>query len=133
MKYERLTKYNEYTHNAEVYAFTVGNEDVYFDGIDIVGNENSSLAQETIDKLAELEDKIENGTLVELPCKVGDTVWYIKVDGEVIWVDEMVVKGFEFSKCNEVIFIVGTYREKAGKIYKTKAEAEKKLKELKGK
>lgn len=25
-----------------------------------------------IHRLAELEDKIENGTLVELPCKVGD-------------------------------------------------------------
>lgn len=26
-----------------------------------------------LNRLAELEDKIENGTLVELPCKVGDT------------------------------------------------------------
>ena len=26
-------------------------------------------------KLAELEDKLENGTLIELPCKVGDTVY----------------------------------------------------------
>lgn len=26
-------------------------------------------------RLAELEDKIENGTLIDLPCKVGDTVW----------------------------------------------------------
>ena len=26
-------------------------------------------------RLAELEDKIENGRLVELPCKVGDTVY----------------------------------------------------------
>ena len=28
-----------------------------------------------INRLAELEDKIENGTLVELTCKVGDTVY----------------------------------------------------------
>lgn len=28
---------------------------------------------EILHRLAELEDKIENGTLVELPCKVGDT------------------------------------------------------------
>lgn len=34
--------------------------------------------QEIINRLAELEDKIENGTLVEFPCKVGDTVWYAK-------------------------------------------------------
>lgn len=26
-----------------------------------------------LNRLAELEDRIENGTLVELPCKVGDT------------------------------------------------------------
>ena len=28
-------------------------------------------------RLAELEDKIENGTLVELPCKVGDTIYEV--------------------------------------------------------
>lgn len=28
-----------------------------------------------IHRLAELEDKIENGTLVELPCKVGDIIY----------------------------------------------------------
>lgn len=33
--------------------------------------------QEAVNRLAELEDKIENGTLVELPCKVGDTVYVI--------------------------------------------------------
>lgn len=27
-------------------------------------------------RLAELEDKIEDGTLVELPCKVGDTLYF---------------------------------------------------------
>ena len=27
------------------------------------------------ERLAELEDKIENGTLIELPCKVGDKVY----------------------------------------------------------
>lgn len=29
-------------------------------------------------RLVELEDKIENGTLIELPCKVGDTVYFIE-------------------------------------------------------
>ena len=28
-------------------------------------------------RLAELEDKIENGTLIELPCRVGETLWEI--------------------------------------------------------
>lgn len=30
-----------------------------------------------INRLAELEDKIENGTLVEPPCKVGDTIYEV--------------------------------------------------------
>lgn len=30
---------------------------------------------EILHRLAELEDKIDNGTLVELPCKVGDMVY----------------------------------------------------------
>lgn len=29
------------------------------------------------ERLAELEDKIENGTFIELPCKVGDTIYEI--------------------------------------------------------
>nr|DAU28837.1 MAG TPA: hypothetical protein [Caudoviricetes sp.] len=28
-------------------------------------------------RLAELEDKIENGTLVDLPCKAGDTIYEV--------------------------------------------------------
>lgn len=28
-------------------------------------------------RLAELEDKLVSGQLVEMPCKVGDTVWYV--------------------------------------------------------
>lgn len=31
---------------------------------------------ETYNRLAELENKIENGTLRELPCKVGDIIYY---------------------------------------------------------
>lgn len=30
-----------------------------------------------VDRLCYLEDCIENGTLVFLPCKVGDTVWFV--------------------------------------------------------
>ena len=38
---------------------------------------------EKLNRLAELEDKIEQGTLIELPCKVGDTVY--QTDGEIIY------------------------------------------------
>ena len=37
-----------------------------------------------VTRLAKLEDKIENGTLIELPCKVGDTVCkYYKVENDI--------------------------------------------------
>ena len=36
--------------------------------------------QDLIDRLGELEEKIENGTLVELPCKVGE-IMYEVIDG----------------------------------------------------
>lgn len=34
-----------------------------------------------IDRLAELEDKIESGKLVEMPCEVGDTVYCLIATG----------------------------------------------------
>lgn len=37
-------------------------------------NDNMSIWN-AIHRLAELEDKIEQGTLIELPCKVGDTMY----------------------------------------------------------
>ena len=32
---------------------------------------------EVLHRLADLEDKIENGMLVELPCKAGDTIYEV--------------------------------------------------------
>lgn len=32
--------------------------------------------EEVLDRLAELEDKIEQGLMIELPCKIGDIVAY---------------------------------------------------------
>lgn len=89
-------------------------------------------------RLAELEDKIENGNLIDLPCKVGDSVWLIyenQVEIAVIWrialtptynefkwfipYDETQPKDTGIFKTNEI-----------GKtVFLTKAEAEAKLKE----
>lgn len=38
---------------------------------------NLPINEELYDRLYELENAIENGTLVELPCKVGDTVYEV--------------------------------------------------------
>lgn len=43
---------------------------------------------EAIDRLAELEDKIEQGKMIELPCKVGDDVYFV-VQHEEDWVMEI--------------------------------------------
>ena len=44
-------------------------------------NDMTACDEEIINRLAELEDKIENGTLIEMPCKVGDTVWCLIAQG----------------------------------------------------
>lgn len=41
------------------------------------GYANSKMLSQYRDRLCYLEDCIENGTLVFLPCKVGDTFWLV--------------------------------------------------------
>ena len=108
---------------------------------------------EVLQRLAELEDKIENGTLIELPCKVGTTVYQIYKDCSNClhfketgweydcWCDfdsEESKTMFEFDGDNDCVYIIEetefTYNhiKDFGKdLFLTKAEAEAKLKELK--
>lgn len=82
-------------------------------------------------RLYELEDKIENGTLVELPCKVGDTVFTI--EGGII--EEHEVMGI-LVQFEELFFKILRKRDLVCKfwgsrsVFLTKAEAESKLVEL---
>jgi len=97
-----------------------------------------------INRLAELEDKIENGTLVELPCKVGDKLFIIaKLVNSGEWVlsndysvGDFIVTDIYLNINREPKFKVNSYTIKLsdfGKtIFLTKTEAEKKLRELKG-
>ena len=86
-----------------------------------------------IKRLGELEDKIENGTLVETPCKVGDTVYFVP-QSDVIEVGY--VKGISIQ--NDGIWIACHYASglsywhsyKYENLYFNYAEAEAKLKEL---
>ena len=97
--------------------------------------------QDLIDRLYELEDKIENGTLVELPCKVGE-IMYEVVEGmpiqewkiESICFDRAYPKGViwaertrDFARWKFWIEDYGT------KWFTDKSEAEAKLKKLKEK
>lgn len=104
-------------------------------------------------KLAEYEDAEEQGLLVRLPCKVGDTVWvvtspinvfdYDKYDGDVEYeVYESFLSSVSYYASGEQFriyakvtnsFIAAYFREcDFGKsIFFTREEAEKKLEELK--
>ena len=93
---------------------------------------------EYIDRLCYLEDCIENGTLVFLPCKVGDEFWcfaeyYSLSDG---WVNE--IARHTVSKIcirNNVIYLYDENDEEYDTsdiiLYFTKEAAEKALEELK--
>lgn len=79
-------------------------------------------------QLWELENKIENGTLIELPCKVGDTVYAIEEDSieeyEVLGVliqDEFFVKLFRKRD-----FVCKFWGSRS--VFLTREEAEAKLK-----
>ena len=92
-----------------------------------------------VKRLGELEDKIENGTLVELPCKVGDVIYEIIGD---TCIDEWEIENICFNRTypKGVIWAERTrdlahwkfWIEDCGtKWFVTKTEAEKRLGELK--
>lgn len=76
-------------------------------------------------QLWELENQIENGTLIELPCKVGTKVYYAA--------DLTISKFFKTTTVYDIVEMyftldmLGTYQNCW---FLTKAEAEQKLKEL---
>lgn len=85
-------------------------------------------------RLQELENKIKNGTLVELPCKVGDMIYFET------WEDNatkyMGVKGHKVAGFEINAFIKGKYgktyipiKHYLKSVFPTKEEAENKLAE----
>lgn len=93
---------------------------------------------EMYDRLAELEDKIEDGRLVELPCKVGDKLYLVYSPfGDI---DEWEITDIQIGNVNLFrLGIKGTdayaavlFKELGEYAFITKAEAEARLKELRG-
>ena len=94
---------------------------------------------EAINKLAEYEDLEEQGLLLRLPCKVGDTV-YIKMASycDIKYAEAEVRDFTHFTSCGFCVVITSKYFDKQnipfsefGKtVFLTQAEAEKKLKEM---
>ena len=80
-------------------------------------------------RLAELEDKIEAGTLIEIPCKVGDNAVAI--------IDTLAYPNAIYNvKLKDLAYIVEDENgdvtfQHITRIFGTKAEAEKRLEEIK--
>lgn len=108
--------------------------------------EPNSILSKVTNRLADLEDRIENGTLRFIPCKVGDTVYmpwgYDGVFGVAnltvtkISIDEKCVdtnlESDVFGYLRKYDFGVFEFTDFGKKIFLTKPEAEQKLKELGG-
>ena len=109
--------------------------------------ENCKTINDVIDKLTEYEDLEEQGRLIKLPCKVGDTVYVNGVLGcgeaeryRVIRVDYHSTLGtgrnefyIEALLCTDPDSSIAFYDKQFGKtVFLTKSEAEAKLKELRG-
>lgn len=103
----------------------------------IGGNAVSDYSNKQIlEHLAYLEDKQEQGLLIELPCKVGGTVYFISRE-EII---PVLVDGFGINENG--LFICGTNEEHFGysrltppakNLYLTRSEAEEALSKMGGK
>ena len=107
--------------------------------------ENCKTIDDVINKLAQYEDLEEQGRLIKLPCKVGDTVYYIS-EGfiepctvETIFISDYTDKDGNCSYIAEIHYdredcpYVSTeiYFTDIGKtVFLTQAEAEQKLKEM---
>jgi len=98
---------------------------------------------EIYERLAELEDLIEQGLLVKLPCKVGDTVYHISsktIHAEVVTKVRCEITNGKIDLLNSRIFTLDIYDKddnfysfsKLGvSLFLTKAEAEARLEQLK--
>lgn len=116
--YKRLTVWSEEVQNTCMSA-----DSSYERRDDIVARH--------IDRLYELENAIENGTLAFLPCKVGDEFWWIlnKCSGEYEFVQEKVkqIRICDYGFCIIDYDGTGWY---LNEIYFTKEAAQKALEEL---
>ena len=95
---------------------------------DLITDHNLCKTQK--ETLQSVIDKIEQGTLIELPCKVGDTVYQFDNGGEVY---ELMILGITIYKNKLYYETIGIDFDNTAighSIFLTREEAEKRLKEL---
>lgn len=97
---------------------------------------------ETYNRLAELENKIENGTLIELPCKIGDTVYFVNRYRPTPRIEKFSVSYLEVTAYEQPVVVVCYNNDCTRKharysfqfpdkdVFFTEAEAETRLREL---
>lgn len=131
MNYERLTNKGKRMTDEYANAFKFRE---WTDGETVI---NFIAFKDTYNRLAELEDKIEDGRLVELPCKIGTLVYVIYTNGETGELDVRItdVVGYEIMRGEIWAKTSIPYRKcyiEIENVFRTRAEAEAKLKELRG-
>ena len=102
----------------------------------------NQVIDEIVHDAMEILNKIEQGTLVELPCKVGDTVYFAvdngwdcaEIDEIHIFKDDIVFEWVQYDRGYELteLWDSGDFsiRDIGKSIFLTREEAEAKLKEL---
>ena len=92
-------------------------------------------------RLKDYEDLEEQGRLIKLPCKVGDTVWKVEERLEHTYIERLVIDRIEVNDnyiyyfANEKITgesVILDNCDFSKTVFLTKPEAEAKLKELRG-
>lgn len=100
-------------------------------------NNNLNKVDKLAVKLCEYEDAEENGTLIKLPCKVGDTV-YLVIEDEIFEWQVQSIEIFDFDTvlrlghkgtCDYAAEYISSLNDRLFITYKA---AEKRLEELKG-
>lgn len=145
-----MTEYNRITDKKQLQRVSCYNCEYHFTGSPVcerhcIDGECFELRPE-LARLIELEDKMEQGLMVELPCKVGDTLYKVVNDKRVKHPIECKVIGIwicireEDSNIHLAKYTDGVFEysfsipfSEIGKtIFLTEAEAVAKLRELQG-
>ena len=126
MKYERLTERDKY--GRAILKDETVNKDIVESNLKF---DTLTVLDKIVSQFCDLEDKIENGTLVELPCKVGDKVWVIAKQGmDIYTVEETTIVDFWFYPNKNRFYPIDINEIPIETVFLTKDEAEKRLEEL---
>lgn len=105
----------------------------FIKNININQNQDLTPMVVMVQRLWELENQIEKGEWVKLPCKLGENFVIKDYGFNRLRVEQRRIVGYNFSQFESMIYPVDEYENSYSpdKVFPTKEEAEKRLKELK--